>query len=92
MIREIKEHTLFATPPTTNRGLVNVFSGIKASPEQHHDLMNFRKIGDDHLRSFIAYHIPKQPSTNAPVRKNRLLTMATRKKMSKRFINQKERK
>ena len=56
MIREMKEHTLFPTP---HRGLVRVFSRIEASPEQHHDLMNFRKIGDDHLRYFITYHILK---------------------------------
>ena len=77
-------------PPysTTNCGLVNVFSGIKASPEQH-NLMNFRKIGDDHLRSFIAYHILKQPITNAPVRIG-FLQWQFGIKVSKWFINQKE--
>lgn len=70
---------------------MNVFSGAKASPEQSCDMLNFRQIGSNELENYINHHILTIPSTNAPVRKKRLLTMATRKKVSKLSMNQRER-
>ena len=52
-------------------------SGFKTTPEQQHDS---EKTGDDHLQYFITYYNPKQASTSAPLRKNRLLTIAKQKR------------
>lgn len=76
---------------THNRGIVNVFSGQKATPEQTQDLLNFRKIGEKHLKHYIDWHILKNPSCKAPTRKHRLLTMEGQKVEGKRRLNQKER-
>ena len=79
-------------PSTTgsNRGLVNVFSGAIATPEQAHDLLSFRKVGLQDFENFVKHRILKQPSSAAaPVRRRRLLTMAPRK-MGKKRLSQKE--
>lgn len=89
MLTEIQGKGLFFSP-TANRGLINIFSGVMASPEQCHDLLNFRKIGSNDLENYISHYLLKKPSTNAPVRKNKLLTMATPKKVSKRLLSQKD--
>ena len=90
MINEILCNGLLPHSLTANRGLVNVFSGLKASPEQSHDLLNFREIGTTDLVNYVNHHILKIPSTNAPKRKNKLVTMAPKKTVSKRIMNQKE--
>ena len=87
MINEILCNGLLPHSLTANRGLVNVFSGLKASPEQSHDLLNFREIGTTDLINYVNHRILKIPSTNAPKRKNKLVTMAPKKK---RIMNQKE--
>ena len=76
-------------PPitTTNRGLINVFSGQKASTEQSHDLLAFRQIGLSHYENYVKTRILKEPSTKTAVRKRRLLTFSD-KKMTKRKISQ----
>lgn len=56
----------------------------KTTPEQAHDLLNFRQIGSDHLDNYIGLRILRQPSANAPTRKHRLLTMTEPKLESKR--------
>ena len=59
----------------TNRGIINVFTGQKATPEQASDMLNCHQIGAQSFQIYIKYHILKQPSsTNAPIRRNRLLT------------------
>ena len=62
-----------------NRGIVNVFSGQKATEEQATDMLSCHKIGTESFHNYIKYHILKQRSTNAPLRKHRLLTMASPK-------------
>ena len=62
-----------------NRGLLNVFTGTAATPQQAHDLFNFRKIGSDDLVQFRTYHILRQPSADGPLKCNRFLTMAAPK-------------
>ena len=52
MINEILCNGLLPHSLTANRGLVNVFSGLKASPEQSHDLLNFREIGTTDLVNY----------------------------------------
>ena len=80
MIEKIDQKSLFPSSVTTNRGLVNVFSNLKATPEQSHDLLNFRTIGHDSLINYINHYLLRVPSINPPVRRNKLLTMAPPKK------------
>lgn len=83
----ITKHELF--PEECSRGVVNVFTGVNATPEQTHDLLNARSIGEQHYRNYISHHILQTPSTSAPLRKARLLTMAP-PKMTKTKLSQKE--
>ena len=75
---------------SSNRGLGNIFSSKPATPEQAYDLLNFRKIGSNDLKLYIRHRILRQPSTDAPVRQHRLLTMAATK-TGKRKLSHKER-
>ena len=90
MIETINKTNLFTTTVRENRGLLNVFSSVKATPEQSHDLLRFRQIGQDGLTNYINYYLLKNPSTKAPMHGNKLVTMAPRKKVGKRQMNQKE--
>ena len=72
-----------------NRGIVNVFSGTKATEEQASDMLNCHEIGTESFHNYINYHILKKPSsTNAPVRKHKLLTMASLKPKRQRATPQ----
>ena len=57
---------------TNNRGLINPFTDKCATPCQHHDLLNFRAIGEREFLQRIAAVILKQPSVSAPKRRHRL--------------------
>ena len=48
MINVIEDNQLLPVVEQ-NRGLIYVFSGEKANPQQTHDFLNFRKIGSDDL-------------------------------------------
>ncbi len=76
MIDEATRMNLFPLALNTNRGLMNVFSAQKATSKQSHDLLNFSKIGKEHLNHHIKLRILRKPSIDAPIRKHRLLTMA----------------
>ncbi len=78
--------TKLLEPTSTNRGLINPFSNRIASPEQEHDLLQFRQIG---TTEYIAYYILKQASIHAPDRKKRLVTFSDRK-VSKSKVSQLE--
>ena len=41
---------------TTNRGLINSFTGQRATPEQTHDMLHFRSIGAESFQHFISYN------------------------------------
>ncbi|SMN12414.1 hypothetical protein SPBRAN_864 [uncultured Candidatus Thioglobus sp.] len=85
----ISQHKMF-TSPESNRGIVNVFTGQEATPEQRHDLLNARKMGNQYYENYVTHHILQVPSvTNAPLRKRRLLTMAP-PKITKTKISQKQ--
>ncbi len=90
MLKDMDKSGLLPHNVLCNRGLRNVFTGTAATPEQAHDLLNFRKIGTEDLSHFITHHILRKPSTVAPVRRNRLLTMAAHKQ-GKRRMSHKER-
>ena len=51
-------------------------------------ILNFRKIGNEHLEQYIELRILKHPSSNAPKRKHKLLTMAGQKLESKKHLKQ----
>ena len=67
-----------------NRGLVNYFSGIKASPEQAHDLLHMRSTGEEQFHSYVEYNNLKKPSTPALRRKLNLKTFSTSKRDKKK--------
>ena len=69
---------------------MNSFSGIKDTPEQKIDMLRFREIGRNELNHYISHYILNIPSTDAPVRQHKLLTMAAPKAVSKRLMNQKQ--
>jgi len=87
---EISSKNLLPILTDSNRGLVNVFSGTKATPEQSHDLLTFHKVGMKDIKNFVLHRILRHPSSSqAPVRKHKLLTMAPAR-IGKRRISQKE--
>ena len=92
MIEVIDEKGLFSVSEGQQRGLVNVFTGQTATPEQAQDLLNFRKFGNEDLEQYIKMQILKQPSSNAPNRKHKLLTMAGQTQESKKRFSQRENK
>ena len=83
----ITKHDLF--PAQCQRGVVNVFTGVKATTEQEHYLLKARTIGEQHHKNYITHHIIQVPSSDAPLRKKRLLTMAP-PKTTETKISQKE--
>ena len=90
MYREIENKELLPITIPSDRGLVNVFSGAKAKPEQSHDLLTFRQVGTEDFLNFVQHRILHQPSSaDAPTRQRWLLTMAS-PKVGKRKISQKE--
>ena len=83
MMEEIDKACFFPPSVQENLGLLNAFNEAKATPEQSFDMLNFRDIGSHDLDNFINHFLLKQPSTTAPVRKNKLLTMVPVKKINK---------
>lgn len=67
-----------------NRDLVNTFCNQTASPEQEHDLLNFRRIGTAKFDKCIAYYILKQASIHPPNGKKCLVTFSEKKACSSR--------
>ena len=90
MIDIAVEKKFFPCSLNHNCGLVNVFSGEIATLEQRQDLLSFRRVGTKHLEHYINLRILRQPSSNAPTRKDRLLTMAVQKLESRKRFSQKE--
>ena len=89
MCMEITTKKLLPLQLQSNRGIVNTFSGQKATPEQSKDMLTFHEIGMQAYEQYVTHRILQSPSLNAPVRRRRLLTMA-RRKMSKNRVFQKE--
>ena len=81
-------HQLLPPSLLSNRGLFNPFSNIRATPEQSHDLLNYRDIGNRQFEQYVTHRIAQTPSTvHAPVRRKRLLTMKEQKKRETRSYN-----
>ena len=69
-----------------NRGLLNVFTGYVATPEQTTDMLSFRQIGLEVFQQYINTRILQTPScASAPLRRRKLLTMSTLRKTRKRM-------
>lgn len=57
-----------------NRGIVNVFSGVLAQPEQQHGMLESYEIGTRQYYQYVSHRILRTPSNNkAPVRHKKLL-------------------
>ncbi len=89
MVETISGHGMFHTE-TENEGLWNIFESRQATAEQTHDLMNLREIGQTAMDNYISCTVLKKPSTEAPVRKKRLVTF-TQTKVAKQRVKQVER-
>lgn len=76
--------------PDSNHGLVNPFTDKTATPEQAHDLLKFRSIGQQEFLLRIQYYILKEPSVQAPNRKRRLQTFSE-KRVTRQKVSQLER-
>ena len=62
MCTAIKTNKLFELQLTTNnRGILNVFTGQKATTEQATDMLNCRQIGNQSFETYVKYYILKQP-------------------------------
>ena len=48
---------------STNSEIVNLFTNKKATPQQQHDLLQVRNIGQEEYEEHVAYYILKQAST-----------------------------
>lgn len=82
MLSTLHSHGMFkANKP----GLCTLLDHKQATPEQAHDLFNFRVIGQVAFENHVKYKILKQPSTEAPVRKKRLLTFTVKEPQKKRI-------
>ena len=85
MYNKAMSNALLPVTVPNNRGLQNPFSAIIATPEQSHNLLNFRDIGTAEYEQYVKFHILQQPSTtHPPVRKHKLLTMAAPREGKKR--------
>lgn len=67
-------------------GLWNFLDGKEATPEQAHDLLNYRKIAQDSYESYINTRIIGIPSTNAPKRKKKRLVTFSVTKVQKQKV------
>ena len=85
MCSVMSSNQLFCLEQSENQEIVNVFSGTRATTEQASDMLNCHEIGTDSFHKYIKFYILKQPSSaNAPLRRHRLLTMASPKQKRKR--------
>ena len=87
-VKCITAHSVF-TIQVHNRGLINPFSGKKATPEQSHDLLNKRHIGQREYLGRVGAIILRQPSFQAPNRQRRLQTFSE-PKVNKTKVSQLE--
>ncbi len=93
MREEIETKSLLPLQTLTNRGLLNIFTGKAATPAQREDILTTSRVGNEQYTNYIQYQILQKPSTSAPLRKHRLLTMADPAKKKKRMtVKEREQK
>ena len=83
-IQIIKESHMFEKI-VGNRGLQNLFTRKHATPEQSHDLLSFRGIGQCEFMLYVSFHILNKPSTQAPNRRHCLQTFSDKKRIGKKL-------
>ena len=81
----------FLEVTTTNRGLVNWFTGDEATTQQKHDPLNCRNIGQEEYQLRISFFILREPSVRAPNRRKALQTLSDRKQKKNKKVSQLER-
>ena len=81
----MEESDMFCKSQSGNQ-LKNPFTDIPATPEQMHDLINFRLIGQTEFEDHVRYRILHTPSADAPRRRKRLQTFGSTKQ-NKRKLN-----
>ncbi len=69
----------FLAITASNRGLINPFTNKQATASQHHDLLNFRSIGQREFLLRISSVLLKQPSVRATNGRKRLQPFSERK-------------
>jgi len=87
----IESSGLLTLDTTTDKPLTNAFTGKTASPEQEHDLLKFRSIGQEDFDSFIKNFYISQPCVQPTTTTQRLKTFKTTVKPTKRLVNQLQR-
>jgi hypothetical protein len=83
ILQHLHDFAIFSIE-SVNRGLQNPFTNQKASPEQRHDLLQFRTMGKAEYLQRISSVILKQPSTAAPNRKHRIQTFTEKKTQNRK--------
>ncbi len=71
------------TASNTNSSLRHLFNKKDLSPDQSHDLMNFRYIGQTEFERQVQYFVLCTPSVKTPKRLKRLLTFTERRSRRK---------
>lgn len=82
MMKVISDNKLFQHSP--GRILSNPFSCQEGSNEQRHDLLSFRKIGEEATQQYINHYLIKQSSSSTTVHRKKLLTMSSQAPKRKR--------
>ena len=72
---------------TENTDLTNPLCKKNPSPDQTHDLLHFRAIGQEEFDKYIEYYVIAKASVHPPQRKRKLRTFAD-KKINKRALSQ----
>jgi hypothetical protein len=90
MIDAITKCSLLPAFLQEDRGLVNTFNGLIASPEQAHDLLNFRSIGQNAINCYVQQQILGKTTISSKIRRKKLLTMSIPLKTSRKSTKEKE--
>ena len=85
MIDDLMEECNMLPTSSQECGLHNIVSNTAATPEQTHDLLNFREIGQLEFEAHVNYRILRTPSADAPRRRKRLQTFTNTKATQKRL-------
>ena len=83
MLDMMDECDMLSSTPTEPQ-LRNPLTDTIASPEQMHDLLNFRKIGQAAFEDHVRYCILHTPTADTPHRRKHLQTFGSTKQTKKK--------